>query len=137
LRRASCSDLLPLLPSSIVLSPQQQEEIRNRLRAEQDNLRRRLARIEDIESERRRAAAERAPCSYLDATRDAEISRDPELMRVDTLSSELRQVERATSRLLDDPERFGFCSSCGDMIPFERLCLIPHATHCVDCGEIE
>jgi len=117
-----------------VLSPQQQEEIRHRLRAEQDNLRRRLARIEEVESERRRSAAERAPCSYLDATREAEIARDPERMRLDTLSAELRRVERALHRLLEEPERFGVCPECGDAIPFERLRLVPHSLRCIDCA---
>jgi len=118
-----------------VLSPQQQEEIRHRLRAEQDDLRRRLARIEEIEAERRRSAAERAPCSYLDATRDAEIARDPERMRLDTLTGELRRVERALRTLLEEPERFGLCPECGDEIPFERLRLVPHASRCIDCQD--
>lgn len=38
------------------------------------------------------------------------------------------------SKHLDDPD-FGYCSECGESIPFKRLLAMPESTHCVDCAE--
>lgn len=45
----------------------------------------------------------------------------------------LYRVEEALRRLYKEPERFGFCHSCGNLIAFERLEALPHARYCIDC----
>ena len=45
----------------------------------------------------------------------------------------LYRVEEALRRLYKEPEKFGFCHSCGRPIDFERLDALPHARYCIDC----
>jgi RNA polymerase-binding transcription factor DksA len=45
----------------------------------------------------------------------------------------LYRVEDALRRLYKDPEHFGICHSCGNLIDFERLDALPHARYCLDC----
>jgi len=35
----------------------------------------------------------------------------------------------------DDPEEFGYCLYCEELIPFKRLCLRPESRICVPCLE--
>ncbi|MHB8875413.1 MAG: TraR/DksA family transcriptional regulator [Myxococcaceae bacterium] len=43
------------------------------------------------------------------------------------------KVERALSRLRDDPEAFGECADCDEEIPLARLLAMPYAELCVAC----
>ena len=45
----------------------------------------------------------------------------------------LYRVEDALRRLYKDPDHFGICHSCGNLIDFERLDALPHARYCLDC----
>jgi RNA polymerase-binding transcription factor DksA len=45
----------------------------------------------------------------------------------------LYRVEDALRRLYKDPEHFGICHSCGNLIDFERLDVMPHARYCINC----
>ncbi|MEX0892529.1 MAG: TraR/DksA family transcriptional regulator [Gemmatimonadota bacterium] len=49
----------------------------------------------------------------------------------------LYRVEEALRRLYKEPQRFGFCHSCGNLIEFERLDALPHARYCIDCKRKE
>lgn len=33
-----------------------------------------------------------------------------------------------------DKENYGLCLECEDEIPFERLIILPEATHCIECA---
>jgi DnaK suppressor protein len=33
-----------------------------------------------------------------------------------------------------DKEEYGLCLECEDEIPFERLIILPEATHCIECA---
>lgn len=48
-------------------------------------------------------------------------------------ASRLVQIDDALSRILDDPDSFGLCDTCGEEIPPRRLALLPWARLCVDC----
>lgn len=53
---------------------------------------------------------------------------------VDTLVGQLDEVERALNRL--DAGTYGYCSSCGNPIPPERLEARPESTRCVTCKSL-
>ena len=46
----------------------------------------------------------------------------------------LRLVEEAIKKI--DEGQYGICLECEELIPEERLTVIPFASHCVDCLEI-
>ena len=75
----------------------------------------------------------------LDQTRMGRLSRMDALQaqQMAKASSRRRQMERgriaAALRRIDDGE-YGFCLSCGDMIPAPRLKIDPAATQCVGCA---
>ncbi len=48
------------------------------------------------------------------------------------LEIKMKGLESAIYRLNDD--KFGRCSSCGEMIPIGRIILVPGATKCVSCS---
>jgi DnaK suppressor protein len=45
----------------------------------------------------------------------------------------LRQIDRALTKLVDEPEDFGLCEECEEEIAPKRLALVPYATLCVAC----
>jgi DnaK suppressor protein len=45
----------------------------------------------------------------------------------------LRQIEDALDRLADGT--YGVCENCGEVIPTERLKILPFTTYCVHCQE--
>jgi RNA polymerase-binding transcription factor DksA len=45
----------------------------------------------------------------------------------------LYRVEDALRRLYKEPDKFGLCHSCGELIDFDRLDALPHARYCIDC----
>lgn len=47
--------------------------------------------------------------------------------------SRLAGLEYAQKRL-DEPD-FGYCTDCGEDIPFKRLLAMPESTLCVDCAD--
>ncbi|PCJ82321.1 MAG: TraR/DksA family transcriptional regulator [Bacteroidetes bacterium] len=48
------------------------------------------------------------------------------------LESQKKALESAISRLNDD--KFGRCVRCGELIPLERIIIMPGATKCVRCS---
>ena len=75
----------------------------------------------------------------LDQTRLGRLSRMDALQaqQMAKASSRRRQMERgriaAALRRIDDGE-YGYCLSCGDLIPAQRLNIDPAATQCVGCA---
>lgn len=45
----------------------------------------------------------------------------------------LYRIEDALRRLYKEPEKFGLCYSCGDLIDYDRLDTLPHARYCMNC----
>lgn len=44
-----------------------------------------------------------------------------------------QQLKQALLRL--DHEGFGYCEACDEVIPIERILLMPHTRFCVNCAE--
>lgn len=51
--------------------------------------------------------------------------------RLDDLQRRHKKLEHAMKRM--EEEDFGYCKSCGEAIPYERLLLMPESTCCVIC----
>lgn len=49
----------------------------------------------------------------------------------------LYRIEEALRRLYREPEKFGRCHNCGNLIEFDRLDALPHARFCIDCKRKE
>ena len=49
----------------------------------------------------------------------------------------LYRLEEALRRLYNDPDKFGYCHTCGAEVGFERLDALPHARYCIDCKRKE
>ena len=49
----------------------------------------------------------------------------------------LWHIDQALRRLYRDPENFGKCHSCGELIDFDRLDALPHARLCITCKQRE
>lgn len=61
----------------------------------------------------------------------ADLESSIEIAEIQRDVRELREVERARSRL-HEPD-YGVCADCGADIPFSRLSANPTATRCIDC----
>ena len=60
--------------------------------------------------------------------------REVDLARSDREIDELGRVSRALSRIREPG--YGFCTHCGEAIPFDRLRLEPQALRCVACAAL-
>jgi len=60
------------------------------------------------------------------------VERISEVAVHDGLLTELRTVRRAEEKHSDGSA--GRCDACGDVIPLERLEVLPWAVHCVSCA---
>lgn len=49
------------------------------------------------------------------------------------LDGMLTRVEKALTKLREDPDAFGECEECGDEIAYGRLKAMPYAEYCVTC----
>ena len=45
----------------------------------------------------------------------------------------LKASAKKLRRLYKEPEKFGICHNCGDLIDFDRLDTLPHARYCMNC----
>ena len=68
--------------------------------------------------------------SRMDAMQQQAMSRAEDGRR----QQELARIEAALRRLQDDPEGYGHCLSCGDLIADRRLRLDPAITRCIACA---
>ena len=54
--------------------------------------------------------------------------------QVQRIKKEIKALQKALSQLRRFPEDFGYCVDCEELIPFERLLMIPFETRCVPCA---
>ena len=47
----------------------------------------------------------------------------------------LQRVESALARMASDPEEFGICPDCAELIPWRRLARLAETIFCVGCAE--
>jgi RNA polymerase-binding transcription factor len=57
-------------------------------------------------------------------------------VQAERASRELEEIDAALRRLYESPDRFGICENTGDLIPLERLEIIPWARTCVEADAI-
>lgn len=112
------------------------EAVRARLRQERARLSRSLERWGAEAAEHRRRVGERDPCAYRgEAAAREEIEAEARTRATERGCEALQEIEAALRRLESEPERFGRCGRCGDVIASERLELLPQTRRCRACAE--
>jgi DnaK suppressor protein len=103
-------------------------ERRNELQAEYDQT---LTEIAELQRER---LTDSAGDDQAD-TGTKTLEREQEISLANNLLERITQVERAIDRLGEG--NYGWCETCGNAIPVERLAAFPSATLCVHCKQLE
>ncbi len=129
--RMSEPDAAPPVPPELV-----HEAVRSRLRQERARLSHSLERWDAELAEHRRRIGERAPCAYRgEAAAREEIEADAHACAAERGREALQEIDAALRRLESEPERFGRCGRCGDVIAAERLEVLPQTLRCRACAE--
>ncbi len=117
------------------LGPDELERVRGWLERERERKTHRLLRLEQASAEFRERVAARDPCVYLSPTAAAEDAEQvARLQRTGSGTAELREIEAALRRLAEDPQSFGRCERCSEVIPLARLEVIPQTRLCGVCA---
>ena len=117
------------------LTKKQIEHIQKRLLRERDRALRSLGQFDELA----KSSADQQDSdmySYSDHMADLgtdAMEREKMLLFASKEGRYLYRVEEALRRLYKDPDTFGTCHSCGNLIDFERLDALPHARYCLDC----
>ena len=61
-----------------------------------------------------------------------EISAHRNYSLIEKKTRELEKLDRLIQKISRD-EKFGECEECGDLIPLERLLIVPETSLCIDC----
>ncbi len=117
------------------LTKKQVEHLQQRLLRERERALRSLGQFDELS----KISAEQSDSdlySYSDHMADLgtdAMEREKMLLFASKEGRYLYRVEEALRRLYKDPDNFGMCHSCGNLIDFERLDALPHARYCIDC----
>jgi RNA polymerase-binding transcription factor DksA len=117
------------------LTKKQVEHLQARLMRERERALRSLGQFDELS----KISAEQSDSdlySYSDHMADLgtdAMEREKMLLFASKEGRYLYRVEEALRRLYKDPDNFGMCHSCGNLIDFERLDALPHARYCIDC----
>jgi RNA polymerase-binding transcription factor DksA len=123
------------MPVAKKLTKKQIEHLQQRLLRERERALRSLGQFDELAKQ----TAEQADSdlySYSDHIADLgtdAMEREKMLLFASKEGRYLYRVEEALRRLYKEPETFGICHSCGNLIAFERLDALPHARFCLDC----
>jgi RNA polymerase-binding transcription factor DksA len=117
------------------LTKKQIEHLQQRLLRERERARRSLGQYDEMAKE---SAEQNDSDSYSYSDHMADLGTDAmEREKMMLFASKegryLYRVEEALRRLYKEPEKFGLCYSCGDLIDFDRLDTLPHARYCMNC----
>ncbi len=121
------------------LTKKQLEHLQKRLLRERERALRSLGRYDELV----KLSAEQADSdlySYSDHMADLgtdAMEREKMLLFASKEGRYLYRIEDALRRLYKEPEDFGKCHTCGNLIDFERLDALPHARYCIDCKKKE
>ncbi|HUG42316.1 MAG TPA: TraR/DksA C4-type zinc finger protein, partial [Longimicrobiales bacterium] len=121
------------------LTKKQLEHLQKRLLRERERALRSLGRYDELA----KLSAEQADSdlySYSDHMADLgtdAMEREKMLLFASKEGRYLYRIEDALRRLYKEPEEFGKCHTCGNLIDFERLDALPHARYCIDCKRKE
>src|SRR5688500_19490281 len=117
------------------LTKKQIEHLQQRLLRERDRALRSLGQFDELAKQ----TAEQADSdlySYSDHIADLgtdSMEREKMLLFASKEGRYLYRVEEALRRLYKDPDKFGFCHSCSELIDYDRLDVMPHARYCINC----
>jgi len=118
------------------LTKKQIEHLQQRLLRERDRALRSLGQFDEMAKSSADHQQDSDMYSYSDHMADLgtdAMEREKMLLFASKEGRYLYRVEDALRRLYKDPDAFGICHSCGNLIDFERLDALPHARYCLDC----
>ncbi len=121
------------------LTKKQLEQLQKRLLRERERALRSLGRYDELA----KLSAEQGDSdlySYSDHMADLgtdAMEREKMLLFASKEGRYLYRIEEALRRLYKEPETFGFCHTCGNLIDFDRLDALPHAHYCIECKRKE
>ncbi len=121
------------------LTKKQLDHLQKRLLRERERALRSLGQFEEVAKQ----SAEQADSdlySYSDHIADLgtdAMEREKMLLFASKEGRYLYRVEEALRRLYKEPDKFGQCHNCGNLLDFERLDALPHARYCIDCKRRE
>jgi DnaK suppressor protein len=124
-----------ITPMAKKLTKKQVEHLQARLMRERERALRSLGQFDELS----KISAEQSDSdlySYSDHMADLgtdAMEREKMLLFASKEGRYLYRVEEALRRLYKDPDNFGMCHNCGNLIDFERLDALPHARYCIDC----
>jgi RNA polymerase-binding transcription factor DksA len=121
------------------LTKKQVEHLQQRLLRERDRALRSLGQYDELAKE---SAEQNDSDSYSYSDHMADLGTDAmEREKMMLFASKegryLYRIEEALRRLYKDPDKFGICHGCGNLIDFDRLDTLPHARYCMDCKKKE
>ena len=117
------------------LTKQQVEHLIQRLLRERERALRSLGQF-DVLAKQSAEQADSDLYSYSDHIADLgtdAMEREKMLLFASKEGRYLYRIEEALRRLYKDPDNFGKCHNCGNLINFDRLDALPHARYCIDC----
>jgi DnaK suppressor protein len=117
------------------LTKKQIEHLLQRLLRERDRALRSLGQFDELAKE---SAEQNDSDSYSYSDHMADLGtdameREKMLLFASKEGRYLYRIEEALRRLYKEPDRFGFCHACQQLIEFDRLDALPHARYCIDC----
>ncbi len=121
------------------LTKKQREHLQKRLLKERERALRSLGRFDELS----KISAEQGDSdlySYSDHMADLgtdAMEREKMLLFASKEGRYLYRIEEALRRLYKEPDKFGHCHNCGNLIDFDRLDALPHARYCIDCKRKE
>jgi len=118
------------------LTKKQIEHLQQRLLRERDRALRSLGQFDEMTKSSADHQQDSDMYSYSDHMADLgtdAMEREKMLLFASKEGRYLYRVEDALRRLYKDPDAFGICHNCGNLIDFERLDALPHARYCLDC----
>ncbi len=118
------------------LTKKQIEHLQQRLLRERERAMRSLGQFDEMAKSSADHQQDSDMYSYSDHMADLgtdAMEREKMLLFASKEGRYLYRVEDALRRLYKDPDHFGICHSCGNLIDFERLDALPHARYCLDC----
>jgi len=124
-----------ITPMARKLTKKQIEHLQQRLLRERERALRSLGQFDEL-AKQTADSQDSDMYSYSDHMADLgtdAMEREKMLLFASKEGRYLYRVEEALRRLYREPEKFGFCHSCGKPIDFERLDALPHARYCIDC----
>ena len=126
---------VPLMATTKKLTKKQIEHLEQRLMRERERALRSLGQFDEV-AKQVSDTQDSDMYSYSDHMADLgtdAMEREKMLLFASKEGRYLYRVEEALRRLYKEPEKFGFCHSCGNLIDFERLDVMPHARYCINC----